>query len=104
MRAHLETPLALTELTESLGMSRKALRGRCERTLGVKPSEHYLTLRLRHGADLLRHTAMPVSEIARVSGFETLAGFSRAISNKLGVSSSAARKMARAARMVNAYA
>ena len=86
MRAHLETPLALTELAESLGMSRKALRGRCERALGVKPSEHYLTLRLRHGADLLRHTAMPMSEIARVSGFETLAGFSRAISNKLGVS------------------
>jgi AraC family transcriptional regulator, carnitine catabolism transcriptional activator len=104
MRAHLEMPLALTDLAESLGMSRKALRGRCERALGVRPSDHYLTLRLRHGADLLRHTAMPVSEIARASGFETLAGFSRAISNKLGVSPSAVRKMARAARMVTAYA
>lgn len=104
MRAHLEAPLALTELAESLGMSRKALRGRCERVLGVKPSEHYLALRLRHGADLLRHTAMPVSDIARVSGFETLAGFSRAISNKMGVSPSAVRKMARAARMVTNYA
>lgn len=104
MRAHLDTPLPLTELAESLGMSRKALRGRCERALGVKPSEHYLALRLRHGADLLRHTAMPVSEIARASGFETLAGFSRAISNALGVSPSAMRKMARAARMVAPYA
>lgn len=104
MRANLETPLALTELAESLGMSRKALRGRCERALGVKPSEHYLALRLRHGAELLRHTAMPISEIARVSGFETLAGFSRAISNKLGVSPSAVRKMARAARIVTSYA
>ena len=104
MRGHLEHPLSLTELAESLGMSRKALRGRCERALGVKPSDHYLTIRLRHGADLLRHTAMPVSEIARASGFETLAGFSRAISNKLGVSPSAVRKMARAARMVSSYA
>jgi AraC family carnitine catabolism transcriptional activator len=104
MRAHLDAPLPLTELAEGLGMSRKALRGRCERAWGVKPSEHYLALRLRHGAELLRHTAMPVSEIARASGFETLAGFSRAISNSLGVSPSAMRKMARAARVVSAYA
>lgn len=104
MFENLENPLALTDLAESLGMSRKALRGRCERALGVKPSEHYLALRLRHGADLLRHTAMPVSEIARASGFETLAGFSRAVRNTLGVSPSAMRKMARAARVVASYA
>lgn len=98
MRAHLEMPLALTEIAESLGLSRKALRGRCERALGVTPSEHYLSLRLGHGADLLRHTAMPISEIARASGFETLAGFSRAISAAMGVSPSTLRKLARAAR------
>jgi AraC family carnitine catabolism transcriptional activator len=104
MRANLESPLPLTVLADTLGMSRKALRGRCERALGVKPSEHYLALRLRHGADLLRHTAMPISEIARAAGFETLAGFSRAVSNTMGVSPSAVRKMARAARMVGPYA
>lgn len=104
MRAHLAEPLSLSDLADSLGLSRKALRGRCVRALGVKPSDHYLTLRLRHGAELLRHTAMPVSEIARESGFETLAGFSRSIRNTLGVSPSAMRKMARAARMVQKYA
>jgi predicted RNA-binding protein with RPS1 domain len=90
--------------TGKIRLSRKALRGRCERALGIKPSDHYLALRLRHGAELLRHTAMPVSEIARASGFDTLAGFSRAISNAMGVSPSAVRKMARAARMVGSYA
>ena len=104
MRANLASPLQLSDLAESLGLSRKALRGRCERALGIKPSDHYLALRLRHGAELLRHTAMPVSEIARASGFDTLAGFSRAISNAMGVSPSAVRKMARAARMVGSYA
>ena len=104
MRAHLADPLSLADLADSLGLSRKALRGRCVRALGVKPSDHYLSLRLRHGADLLRQTAMPVSEIARASGFETLAGFSRSIRNTLGVSPSAMRKMARAARMVQKYA
>lgn len=104
MRAHLADPLPLSDLADSLGLSRKALRGRCVRALGVKPSDHYLALRLRHGADLLRQTAMPVSEIARASGFETLAGFSRSIRNTLGVSPSAMRKMARAARMVRKYA
>jgi AraC family carnitine catabolism transcriptional activator len=104
MRAHLAEPLSLSDLADSLGLSRKALRGRCVRALGVKPSDHYLALRLRHGAELLRHTAMPVSEIARESGFETLAGFSRSIRNTLGVSPSAMRKMARAARMVQKYA
>lgn len=104
MRANLETPLALTQIADTLGMSRKALRGRCERALGIRPSDHYLSIRLRHGADLLRNTAMPISDIARACGFETLAGFSRAVSNKLGVSPSAVRKMARAARVVAHYA
>jgi len=104
MRAHLAEPLSLSDLAEGLGLTRKALRGRCVRALGVKPSDHYLTLRLKHGAELLRHTAMPVSEIARASGFETLAGFSRSVRNNLGVSPSAMRKMARAARMVAQYA
>ncbi len=104
MRAHLADPLSLADLADSLGLSRKALRGRCVRALGVKPSDHYLALRLKHGAELLRHTAMPVSEIARASGFETLAGFSRSVRNTLGVSPSAMRKMARAARMVQKYA
>jgi len=104
MRAHLADPLSLSDLADGLGLTRKALRGRCVRALGVRPSDHYLNLRLKHGAELLRHTAMPVSQIARESGFETLAGFSRSIRNNLGVSPSAMRKMARAARMVAQYA
>lgn len=104
MRAHMANPLPLSDLADSLGLSRKALRGRCVRALGVKPSDFYLDLRLRHGADLLRHTAMPISQIAEASGFDTLAGFSRSIRNALGVSPSAVRKMARAAKMVAKYA
>jgi AraC family carnitine catabolism transcriptional activator len=104
MRAHLADPLPLGELAESMGLSRKALRGRCMRATGLKPSDYYLSLRLRHGADLLRNTAMPISEIATAAGFETLAGFSRSVRNNLGVSPSAVRKMARAARMVAKYA
>ncbi|MHA7888878.1 GlxA family transcriptional regulator [Roseicyclus sp.] len=104
MRAHLADPLPLAELAESMGLSRKALRGRCIRATGMKPSDFYLSLRLRHGAELLRNTAMPISEIATASGFETLAGFSRSVRNNLGVSPSAVRKMARAARKVAKYA
>ena len=104
MRAHLADQLSLTDLAESMGLSRKALRGRCLRATGMTPSDYYLSLRLRHGADLLRNTAMPISEIATAAGFETLAGFSRSVRNNLGVSPSAVRKMARAARMVAKYA
>jgi len=104
MRANLSDPLALVALAGHLGMTRKALRGRCMRTIGKRPSERYLELRLTHGADLLRNTAMPVSEIAAATGFETLAGFSRSIKQNLGVSPSAVRKMARAARLVSQYA
>jgi AraC family carnitine catabolism transcriptional activator len=103
MRANLADPLPLGDLADSMGLSRKALRGRCLRATGMKPSDYYLSLRLRHGADLLRNTAMPITEIARASGFETLAGFSRSVRNNLGVSPSAVRKMARAARMVATY-
>ncbi|MBF9058839.1 helix-turn-helix domain-containing protein [Rhodobacterales bacterium HKCCSP123] len=104
MRLRLADPLPLGELAESMGLSRKALRGRCMRATGMTPSDFYLNLRLRHGAELLRNTAMPVSEIATAAGFETLAGFSRSVRNNLGVSPSAVRKMARAARTVAKYA
>ncbi len=104
MRANLATPLPLSELAEQLGMSRKALRGRCMRALGVRPSDRYLAIRLAHAADLLRKTAMPMSEISAASGFETPAGFSRSVKQQMGVSPSAVRKLARAARMVSSYA
>jgi AraC family carnitine catabolism transcriptional activator len=104
MRAHLSAPLSLGELADGMGLTRKGLRGRCLRATGMKPSDYYLSLRLQHGADLLRNTAMPVSDIAAEAGFETLAGFSRSVRNNLGVSPSAVRKMARAARMVQKYA
>ena len=95
MRDHLAEPLSLTEIADRLGLSRKALRGRCTRALGLTPSDRYLALRLIHGVDLLRTTGMPVSEIAEACGFDTLAGFSRSVRSQMGSSPSAIRKAAR---------
>ena len=75
------------------------------RATGMKPSDYYLSLRLRHGAELLakhRDADFPDRHGQRV---RDAGGISqRSVRNNLGVSPSAVRKMARAARMVSKYA
>jgi AraC family carnitine catabolism transcriptional activator len=96
MLNHLDQPLAIAAIAGDLGLSGKALRGRCLRATGRTPSRLYLDLRLAQARDLLRTTAMPVTEIALATGFGSHAGFSRTFRKEFGNSPSGERRSARA--------
>lgn len=69
---------------------------RCFREwVGKSPVEYRNDLRLSHAEAMLRHTDMPVSEIAAVVGFEDPFYFSRTFSGRFGLSPRAYRAAAR---------
>ncbi|WP_286173944.1 GlxA family transcriptional regulator [Rhodobacter sp. NTK016B] len=94
MLAHLDHPLGIGAIADSLGLSGKALRGRCLRLTGQTPSALYLRTRLSHARDLLHSTALTVTEIAFATGFGTHASFSRSFRAAYGETPSSVRKEA----------
>jgi AraC-like DNA-binding protein len=62
---------------------------------GKSPVEYRNDLRLSHAEAMLRHTDMPIGEIAAVVGFEDAFYFSRTFSARFGLSPKAYRSAAR---------
>lgn len=60
--------------------------------VNLSPGRYLAHYRLTKAAALLRNTAMPVTEIAAAVGYEDRAAFSKAFSNKYGVSPKVYRK------------
>ena len=78
-----------------MGLSRKALRGRCIAGDGDENRRIITSACVcGMGRNCCETPRCRFSQIATASGFETLAGFSRSVRNNLGVSPSAVRKMA----------
>ena len=86
MAQNIETPCTIAEIAARVGLSGKALRGRCLRRTGRTPSAYYVEMRLSCARDLLISTAMPVSEIALATGFGSAAGFSRTFRSRYAAS------------------
>ncbi|WP_214628873.1 helix-turn-helix domain-containing protein [Paenibacillus agaridevorans] len=77
MQMNLEKKLALPDLAEYLFISESHLRLLFRKTMGFSPSEYLRQLRLQRAKDLLVNTTYSLSEIAELSGFQTLNHFSR---------------------------
>ncbi len=91
MRAHIEAPLGVADIAAAVGLSRRQLERQFQRHLGDGPAELYLALRLDRARELLRQTAMPVTEIGLASGFKSAAHFSTAYQRRFGHPPSAER-------------
>ncbi|KIC14259.1 GlxA family transcriptional regulator [Leisingera sp. ANG-Vp] len=92
MAASLQDPRPLQEIADSLRLSLKALRLRCQRGLGMAPKAYYLQLRLSYARDLLRNTEMPVTEVGLAAGFASPASFSRLFKSRYQHSPRALRR------------
>ena len=86
MRRHLSDPLPVSSVAQTLGLSQKQLRLRCQRLEGAAPAQVYLSERLGHADTLVRETALPVAEIARQAGFASASAFTRAFRERFGAS------------------
>ncbi|OHV09737.1 GlxA family transcriptional regulator [Kushneria phosphatilytica] len=84
METHLETPLALGELAEQVGLSARQLQRLFAHQLDSTPAQWYLTLRLARARTLLQDTDMTVIAVALSCGFSSSSSFSRAYRRHFG--------------------
>ena len=84
MEANIEEPLALGELAEYVGISRRQLERLFHDHLDRTPSRYYHDLRLHRGRLLLLQTSMKVGEVASRCGFSSAARFGKAYIDKYG--------------------
>lgn len=77
MATHIADPLSLAQLAALSGCSARQLQRRFADRFGTTVSDFYRNLRLEKADELLRHSALPLSEIAQLTGFATAQHFSR---------------------------
>ena len=69
MERHYAEPIAVADMMEAAAMSQTTLMRSFRRIMGRSPVDHLIRLRVAKAQDLLRHTDMPISTIARNVGF-----------------------------------
>ncbi|MBY4678062.1 choline metabolism transcriptional regulator GbdR [Marinobacterium arenosum] len=93
MEANIEEPLALQELAQLAGVSRRKLERWFLKHLGCSPWRYYLKLRLARARRLLKQTACPIVEVASMCGFVSATHFSRCYRKYMGIAPRAERLM-----------
>jgi len=68
-RREFSRPLNISEIAADLQISRSTLYAYFRQTLGRTPVDVLDAMRLKHAVQLLKHSELPVAEIARSSGF-----------------------------------
>lgn len=78
MQQNLDTPLRIEALAERLKLGRRQLERRFRISLGLSPTDVYLTIRLSHAEDMLNSSSRSIASIAAESGFCDSSHFTRA--------------------------
>jgi transcriptional regulator GlxA family with amidase domain len=86
----------ITRLARVSGVSATHFAHAFRAAFGLPPHRYLLTRRIERALALLRDTALPVTEIAFQTGWESLGSFGRTFRDVTGLSPSAARAQARA--------
>jgi transcriptional regulator GlxA family with amidase domain len=92
MESHPGEPLKRSETARRLGLSTRQLDRLFAEKLGTSYAGQYRRIRLERARDLLRQSAVPITEIALGCGFSSASHFSRAYREMFGVTPGAERK------------
>lgn len=84
MNQHIEEPLSLDELAETVGYSRRHLERLFLTAVATTPGEFYRGLRLDRGRNLLSTTELSLGEIANACGFESASYFTKRFKIRFG--------------------
>lgn len=84
MEAYLESPVAVPDIAEACGLSKRQLERLFRDKLGRTPSRYYLELRLGRARLLLRQTEMAILQVAVASGFHSASYFARCYREHFG--------------------
>lgn len=88
-------PLGRSEVAAAVGLHEAAFSRFFRKTVGIPFIDYLSSLRVRHAAGLLgNRREMPLQEIARQSGFGSLAAFHRQFKKRLGTTPDSYRKAA----------
>ncbi len=85
-------PHSVATLAARAGMSRSAFAREFSRTFQLSPMEFVAKTRLRHAAQMLRSTTVPIKVVAASAGFSSRSHFSRAFRDNYGADPSTFRK------------
>ncbi|MDE1175720.1 MAG: helix-turn-helix domain-containing protein [Edaphobacter sp.] len=86
VRQRMADPITTKEIAASVELSDSYFRRAFKNATGVTPHKWLLGARIKHAQKLLKETAMPMSEIASVTGFGDQSHFSRTFQRTTGVS------------------
>ncbi|WP_187432038.1 GlxA family transcriptional regulator [Roseobacter fucihabitans] len=86
MQANLEHPVPIAMIARRLGLSLRALQLQFKARLRVTPQSYYLGLRLVEADRLVTQTALPLQDIALITGFGSQSSFARAYRQRFGTS------------------
>jgi transcriptional regulator GlxA family with amidase domain len=78
--------ISIPDIAEQMGCSQTYFRRLFKARTGRSPLEYLQGLRLQHAKSLLKHTSMPISEIASAVGHEDAFYFSRVFKRLSGLS------------------
>jgi AraC family carnitine catabolism transcriptional activator len=92
MQANLADPLPLAQLCNMADVDASTARRLFLRCFKQSPGRYYMGLRLEHARSLLTNSALPIREIATMSGFADASAFSRAYRQRLGQQPSRSRR------------
>jgi AraC family transcriptional regulator of adaptative response / DNA-3-methyladenine glycosylase II len=87
-----DTPLRMTDLAARIGVSERHLRRILVQYLGVTPSQYRQTRRLLLAKQLLCDTALPITQIAQISGFASQRRFNTVFADSYQLTPSACRR------------
>jgi transcriptional regulator GlxA family with amidase domain len=92
MQNNLGEPLSRDRIARSIGLSTRQLDRLFARHLGKSFADHYRAIRIEAAGELLRHSALTITEIAIACGFANASHFSTSFKAETGISPSAGRR------------
>lgn len=84
--------VSLDELAELVGLSPFHFARSFKQSVGAPPHRYQIRLRVERACELLRTTALPVSDIAAAVGYETQQSFNRVFRQETGATPTAWRR------------
>jgi len=84
MHGHVARSWTVTQLAQTVALSRSAFFERFTRTVGLPPMEYLLAWRMALAQDLLRRQALTPTEVAARVGYGSASSFSTAFSRHVG--------------------
>ncbi len=92
MEANVAEPLSLADISEATGISRRHVERLFRHHMSRSPARYYLDVRLERARRLLRHSTMPIVEVAIAAGFVSASHFSKRYRERYGISPQSDRR------------